>query len=58
MVEEFDGRLKVGLNMSPGGLTVAELSKIGVARIRVGPAIQFMAMDTFAREAEKLLAER
>ena len=57
MVKEFDGRLSVGLKMTSGGLTVAELSKIGVARISVGPAIQFMAMDTFAREAEKLYAE-
>ena len=56
MVKEFDGRLNVALRMSPGGLNVAELSKIGVSRISVGPQIQFMAMDMFAKEAEKILA--
>ena len=55
MVKEFDGRLNVAMRMSPGGLNVAELSKIGVSRISVGPQIQFMAMDTFAKEAEKIL---
>lgn len=56
MVKEFNGRLNVSLKMSPGGLSVAELSDIGVARISVGPTLQFLAMDTFSKEAEKLLA--
>jgi len=56
MVKEFDGRLNVSLKWS-GGLTVAELSKIGVARISVGPAIQFFAMAEFAKKAEELLKQ-
>lgn len=39
-----------------GDLTVKDLAKIGVVRISVGPAIQFVAMNTFKAEAEKLLA--
>lgn len=50
MVGEFDGRLNVALRMSPNALNVAELSKLGVTRISVGPRIQFIAMDTYAKE--------
>lgn len=56
MVKEFDGRLNVSLKWT-GGLTVAELAKIGVARISVGPAIQFFAMAEFAKKAEELLEQ-
>lgn len=55
MVKEFDGRLNVSLIMRSGGLTIPQLREIGVARISVGPQIQFMAMETFAKEAEKIL---
>ena len=57
MVKEFDGRLNVGMKMSGDGLNVQKLARMGVARISVGPQIQFMAMETFAREAEKILKE-
>jgi 2-methylisocitrate lyase-like PEP mutase family enzyme len=56
MVEDFEGRLNVILIISPSGLGVRELSNIGVSRISVGHQIQFMAMNTFAKEAEKILA--
>ena len=56
MVKEFDGRLNVSLRWT-GGLAVAELAKIGVARISVGPAIQFFAVAEFARKAEELLKQ-
>jgi 2-methylisocitrate lyase-like PEP mutase family enzyme len=39
-----------------GDLAVKELADIGVARISVGPAIQFMAMDSYKEKAEKLLS--
>jgi 2-methylisocitrate lyase-like PEP mutase family enzyme len=54
----FDGRLNVSLKMTEGkgDLTVKELAEIGVARISVGPAIQFMAMEAYKTHAEKLLA--
>jgi 2-methylisocitrate lyase-like PEP mutase family enzyme len=55
MVKEVDGRLNFGLKMSPGNLTVKELAQIGVARISVGPQLQFKAMATIAKEAEALL---
>lgn len=55
MVRAFDGRLNVSMIMSEKGLNVAQISELGVARISVGPQIQFLAMDTFAREAEKIL---
>jgi 2-methylisocitrate lyase-like PEP mutase family enzyme len=56
MVKEFDGRLNVSMRMgSPDALMVPELAKIGVARISVGPAIQFMAMDYYAQKADELL---
>ena len=45
------------MKLSPDGLNVRELAGLGVARISVGPQIQFMAMDTFAREAEKILEQ-
>ena len=56
MVKAFDGRLNISLAMGkPGHLTVKELSEIGVSRISVGPTLQFLAMETFANEAKKLL---
>ncbi|EHK18832.1 uncharacterized protein TRIVIDRAFT_193913 [Trichoderma virens Gv29-8] len=55
MVKEFDGRLNVSMKLSPDGLNASQLSEIGVARISIGPAIQFIAIDTYAKEAEKIL---
>lgn len=57
MVEAFEGRLNVSMKLSPDGLKVKALSELGVARISIGPAIQFIAMETFAKEAEKILNE-
>lgn len=55
MVKEFNGLLYVSTKLSSDGLNVAQLSDFGVARISVGPQIQFMAMETFSKEAEKIL---
>ena len=55
MVQEFNGKLNVSMILSGGGLNVAGLSEIGVARISVGPQLQFMAMDNYAKEAEKIM---
>jgi 2-methylisocitrate lyase-like PEP mutase family enzyme len=57
MVKAFDGRLNVSMKLSPDGLKVKALAELGVARISIGPAIQFIAMDAFAKEAEKILNE-
>lgn len=58
MVKEFGGRLNVSLKMTAEGLTIKELAEIGVARISVGPALQFVAMKAFQSEAEKLLTQQ
>jgi 2-methylisocitrate lyase-like PEP mutase family enzyme len=55
MVEAFEGRLNVSMKLSPDGLKAKALSELGVARISIGPALQFIAMETFAKEAEKIL---
>ncbi|KAB5545825.1 phosphoenolpyruvate phosphomutase-domain-containing protein [Coniochaeta sp. 2T2.1] len=57
MAMEFNGKLNVSLKMTPDGLTVKELAEIGVARISVGPSLQFLAMATYKKEAEKLLSQ-
>ena len=57
MVKAFDGRLNVSMKLSLDGLRVKALSELGVARISIGPALQFIAMDAFAKEAEKILNE-
>ena len=56
MVHEFEGRLNVSMKLgSADALGVRELASIGVARISVGPAIQFMAMEHLAKKADELL---
>ncbi|RDL38168.1 uncharacterized protein BP5553_05601 [Venustampulla echinocandica] len=55
LVNGLEGRLNVILNTGAGGLPVSELAKIGVARISMGPALQFVAMKAYADAAEKLL---
>ncbi|KAL6892007.1 phosphoenolpyruvate phosphomutase domain-containing protein [Trichoderma evansii] len=55
MVKEFDGRLNVSMKLSPDALNAAQLSQIGVSRISIGPTLQFIAMDVYAKEAEKIL---
>jgi 2-methylisocitrate lyase-like PEP mutase family enzyme len=55
LVKEFGGKLNVSLKTTPDGLTVKELAEIGVARISLGPKLQFAAMDFFQKEAQKLL---
>lgn len=57
MVAAFGGRLNVSLKMGADGLTIKELAKIGVARISIGPALQFVVMKAFQSEAEKLLTQ-
>jgi len=51
----FNGNLNAGFRRSAGGLTVKELSDIGVARVSMGPALQFVAMKAFAAEAQSIL---
>jgi 2-methylisocitrate lyase-like PEP mutase family enzyme len=57
LVKEFDGRLNVSMKLSVGALTVKELAEIGVARISIGPALQFAAMAKLKQDAERILQE-
>lgn len=58
LVTAFDGRLNVSLKLGvPGALTVAELAKIGVSRISIGPTLQFKAMERVAEVAGELLGQ-
>jgi 2-methylisocitrate lyase-like PEP mutase family enzyme len=43
LVDALDGRLSVMMSLAAGKLTVSELKEIGVARISIGPALQFKA---------------
>ncbi|KAK8137373.1 hypothetical protein PG984_005313 [Apiospora sp. TS-2023a] len=57
LVKGFEGRLNVMLKRSPDGLSVKQLADMGVARISVGPALQFVAMGALKKEAEAILSE-
>ncbi|RYP39697.1 hypothetical protein DL767_002078 [Monosporascus sp. MG133] len=51
------GKLNVSLvRLVPGGLTVKELSEIGVARISVGPQLMLRSAPAVGVEAAKILA--
>jgi 2-methylisocitrate lyase-like PEP mutase family enzyme len=54
LVKELQGRVAIQASAVPG-LTVKDLSQLGVARISVGPAIYRAAMQTVKEEALKLL---
>src|SRR3979490_2029753 len=49
-----EGRLNVKLNIRPGYATVADLRKLGVARISVGPELFGKAMSAYGDAASKL----
>lgn len=55
MVKAYDGRLNVSLKWGNGGLTVAQLAELGVARISVGPTLSFFAMAEYEKKARELL---
>jgi 2-methylisocitrate lyase-like PEP mutase family enzyme len=46
-VKALDGRVSVLMRLKPGSLTTSELKRLGVARISVGPAIQFKVAEAF-----------
>jgi 2-methylisocitrate lyase-like PEP mutase family enzyme len=55
LVQTLDGRLSVMMSLAPGKLTTNELKRIGVARISVGPAMQFKVATAFKTAAEEML---
>lgn len=57
LVKAFDGRLNVSMKLSEGGLDRKQLAEVGVARISIGPALQFAAMEKYKQDAEKILRD-
>ncbi|KAJ5297841.1 hypothetical protein PENANT_c012G08184 [Penicillium antarcticum] len=54
LCQAFNGRLNV-IALLENGLSVRELTEIGVARISIGPALWRHAMDSFRQKAEAYL---
>jgi 2-methylisocitrate lyase-like PEP mutase family enzyme len=50
----LEGRLNVSLKWVAGGLTVKELSVIGVARISVGPQLMMKTEGAIKEEADRI----
>ncbi|KAJ3036786.1 hypothetical protein HDV00_002398 [Rhizophlyctis rosea] len=58
LVEAFDGRLNVKMNFKEdGGLQVAELSQLGVARISLGPSLWRVGMHAIGKAVEGMTAK-
>jgi 2-methylisocitrate lyase-like PEP mutase family enzyme len=55
LVKAFGGRLNVMLKLSDDGLAIEQLAQMGVARISIGPTLQFIAMKALQDEAKRLL---
>lgn len=55
LVGALDGRLNVKMSLAPGKLTTSELKRIGVARISVGPELQFKVAAAFESAAAEML---
>ncbi|KPM36787.1 hypothetical protein AK830_g9781 [Neonectria ditissima] len=55
LVKELDGRVAVKLGVAPDALTTAELAKIGVARISVGPSLFQISTLAIKKAAESIL---
>lgn len=55
LVKELKGRVAVLLWRSPNGHSTAELAKIGVARISIGPTLYLFAMNTVKATAKRIL---
>jgi 2-methylisocitrate lyase-like PEP mutase family enzyme len=55
LTRAFEGKLNVSMRLTEGSLTLQELKDIGVARISIGPQLQPIAVEAFAKAAEKVL---
>ncbi|UKZ70782.1 uncharacterized protein TrAtP1_011751 [Trichoderma atroviride] len=54
LVKELDGKVAVVMSGAPGSLTTAELAKMGVARISVGPGLYLAAMNAVKTVASRM----
>lgn len=57
LVEAFDGRLNVSMRLAEGFLKVADIKKLGAARISVGPGLQIIATTALSKRADEILKE-
>jgi 2-methylisocitrate lyase-like PEP mutase family enzyme len=55
LVRELDGRVAVKLRPVNGDMSVAELAKVGVARISVGPSLYLMGIESLKDGAKRIL---
>lgn len=55
LVRELGGRVAVKLGNGEGALTTADLGKIGVARVSVGPSLFLIAMEAHKKAALRIL---
>ncbi|RFU79273.1 hypothetical protein TARUN_2985 [Trichoderma arundinaceum] len=56
LVKELDGKVAVMLSAAPGSLSAADVAKLGVARISVGPSLYIAALNTIKTTASRLLS--
>lgn len=56
LVKELDGKVSVMLSGQPGSLAAADLAKIGVARISVGPSLYIAGLEAIKTAASRLLS--
>lgn len=45
LTKASDGRSNVSMKLAAGNLNATELAHVGVTRISIGPALQFLAME-------------
>ncbi|KAF4953665.1 hypothetical protein FSARC_12350 [Fusarium sarcochroum] len=55
LVKELDGRVAIRLGQTKGALSAAELGKLGVARVSVGPSLFQIAMHAAKQSAIDIL---
>ncbi|KAK7421309.1 hypothetical protein QQX98_002203 [Neonectria punicea] len=55
LVKELDGRVAVKLGVTPDALTTAELAKLGVARISIGPSLFQISTAAIKKAATSIL---
>ncbi|GFP55689.1 hypothetical protein ACSS6W_008930 [Trichoderma asperelloides] len=56
LVKELDGKVAVIMSGAPGSLTTADLAKLGVARISVGPGLYLAAINAVKTVASRMFS--
>ncbi|KAF8179028.1 carboxyphosphonoenolpyruvate phosphonomutase-like protein [Mycena galopus ATCC 62051] len=55
LVREFGGMLNVSMKLADGFLKKEEIQALGVARVSIGPALYFRALDAFSGGVNEIL---